>query len=86
MRFHLKAGAMSEEMSADVLELTAKIVAAHIRRNKVETGGLPALILAVYRSLATAGEAQAPTVPQEPAVPVKRSVFPDHIVCLEDGA
>ena len=77
---------MSDEVFPDVLGLTAKIVSAHIGKNKVETGGLPALIQAVYRSLATAAEAEVPTVAQEPAVPVKRSVFPDYIVCLEDGA
>ncbi|MBV8912951.1 MAG: MucR family transcriptional regulator, partial [Acetobacteraceae bacterium] len=45
------------------------------------------LIQSVYRSLSTAGDAEvAPTTPaQVPAVPVKRSVFPDYIVCLEDG-
>jgi predicted transcriptional regulator len=44
------------------------------------------LIQSVYRSLSTAGEAEAAPAPaQSPAVPIKKSVFPDYIVCLEDG-
>jgi predicted transcriptional regulator len=68
-----------------VLGLTAQIVSAHVSNNSVTPDALPALIQDVYRTLAGVGkEPLAPEKPQ-PAVPVKRSVFPDHIVCLEDG-
>lgn len=71
--------------NSDVLGLTAQIVSAHVSNNAVTADALPALIQDVYRTLANVGrEPAAPDRPQ-PAVPVKRSVFPDHIVCLEDG-
>ena len=70
---------------SDVLGLTAQIVSAHVSNNPVAPDALPALIQDVYRTLAGVGkEPSQPDKPQ-PAVPVKRSVFPDHIVCLEDG-
>lgn len=71
--------------NADVLGLTAQIVSAHVSNNTVAPEALPALIQDVYRTLAGVGkDAQPPARPQ-PAVPVKRSVFADYIVCLEDG-
>ena len=77
---------MSDEVAAGILSLTAQIVSAHVSKNRVETETLPSLIQAVYRSLSTAGDAEAAPAPaQTPAVPIKKSVFPDHIVCLEDG-
>ena len=77
---------MSDQPAPDVLELTAKIVSAHVSKNQIGVDALPGLIQAVYRSLSTAGEAEpAPAPPQAPAVPIKKSVFPDYIICLEDG-
>ena len=71
--------------TTDLLELTAQIVSAHASNNSVAPDALPGLIQDVYRTLAGMGkEAVAPDKPQ-PAVPVKKSVFPDHIICLEDG-
>ncbi|MBV9782501.1 MAG: MucR family transcriptional regulator [Acidisphaera sp.] len=70
---------------SDVLGLTAQIVSAHVSNNSVTMDALPLLIQDVYRTLAGVGkEPMQPEKPQ-PAVPVKKSVFPDHIVCLEDG-
>src|SRR5579871_4347171 len=70
---------------SDVLGLTAQIVSAHVSNNSVTPDALPGLIQDVYRTLAGVGrEPAAPERPQ-PAVPVKKSVFPDHIICLEDG-
>jgi predicted transcriptional regulator len=72
-------------LQSDVLGLTAQIVSAHVSNNSVTPDALPALIQDVYRTLAGVGrEPPQPDKPQ-PAVPVKKSVFPDHIVCLEDG-
>ncbi len=77
---------MSDQTGSSILGLTATIVSAHIANNRVDTGALPALIQAVYRSLSTTGEVEvAPAAPLTPAVPIKKSVFPDYIVCLEDG-
>jgi predicted transcriptional regulator len=72
-------------VSANVLGLTAQIVSAHVSNNSVSPDALPSLIQEVYKTLAGVGkEPAAPDRPQ-PAVPVKKSVFPDHIICLEDG-
>src|SRR3954469_6179531 len=68
------------------MRLTAQIVSAHVSKNQVGTDALPSLIQSVYRSLSKAGEAEAAPGPaQAPAVPINKSVFPDYIVCLEDG-
>jgi predicted transcriptional regulator len=71
--------------TADVLALTAQIVSAHVSKNNVMPDALPALIQDVYRTLSTVGREPAQADKPQPAVPVKKSIFPDHIVCLEDG-
>lgn len=66
--------------------LTSQIVAAYVAHNKTASDALPPLIQSVHRALAAAGETPTSVAEkQQPAVPVRRSVFPDHIVCLEDG-
>jgi len=77
---------MSESGMPDtVLRLTAQIVAAHIEHNSVQAEALPNLIEKVYQTLRDVG--QAPIEPSRPvpAVPIKQSVKPDYIICLEDG-
>ena len=74
--------------SPDVLGLTARIVAAHVSHNTVEPEALSSLIHSVYATLSGIGQgapAPAPADKPQPAVPIKKSVFADHIVCLEDG-
>jgi predicted transcriptional regulator len=71
--------------TADVLGLTAQIVSAHLSKNNVAPDALPALIQDVYRTLANVGREPAQADKPQPAVPVKKSIFPDHIICLEDG-
>ena len=70
-----------------MLALTTRIVSAYIGKNPMPGSELPALIDRVFQSLAglTIGSAAAPETRPEPAVPVKKSVFANHIVCLEDG-
>jgi predicted transcriptional regulator len=67
-----------------VLGLTAQIVSAHVSHNVVTPDTLPALIQSVYRILTKAKIAAAEPEKPQPAVPAKRSVFPDYIICLED--
>jgi predicted transcriptional regulator len=69
------------------LELTANIVSAYVSNNSVPSADISALIGQVYSALkrVSGGQAAAPAEPLKPAVPVKRSVTPDYIVCLEDG-
>ena len=77
---------MSEQTdSADVLGLTAQIVSAHVSNNAIGAEALPSLIQDVYRTLAGVGKEQVLPDKQLPAVPIKKSVFPDYIICLEDG-
>jgi predicted transcriptional regulator len=70
----------------DVLTLTTQIVAAHVGRNQLPFSELPKLIGEVFRSLNALGPAST-TEPErpEPAVPIKKSVTADYIICLEDG-
>jgi predicted transcriptional regulator len=70
----------------EIVRLTASIVSAHIAHNNVSADQLSALIRDVHQALATLGQAPAETAKAEPAVDVKKSVFPDRIVCLECGA
>ncbi len=72
--------------SNEILALTTNIVAAHVSNNSVAVADLPRLIREVHDSLTSVGagggrEPERPT----PVVPIKKSVTPDHIVCLEDG-
>jgi predicted transcriptional regulator len=77
----------TEDQNKKLLELTAQIVSAHVAKNQMAAQGLPALIDQVYTALKTAGTEPAPVVAEKqlPFVPAKRSVFPDYIICLEDG-
>jgi predicted transcriptional regulator len=74
------------DMSETLITLTSDIVAAHVSNNSVSVGDLPVLISNVYNALSALGQA-APEAeaPPEPAVSIRSSVKPDHIVCLEDG-
>jgi len=71
------------EQSAELVELTAKIVEAHVLNNEIAVADLPDLIATVHEALAAVGEGRA--AKSEPAVSIKKSVRPDYIVCLEDG-
>ena len=72
------------EGSGSLLSLSAQIVAAHVSANSVTPDQLPKLISDVHHALATAAKVAAETKAQ-PAVPVRKSVFHNHIVCLDCG-
>ena len=79
---------MAEEQVVDdtLLTLTADIVAAHVSNNSVAVNDLPNLIQNVHSALA--GISTSPAAPEakpEPKVPIRSSIKPDFIVCLEDG-
>jgi predicted transcriptional regulator len=79
---------MSDSTSgSNYIELTAEIVSAYVSNNSVSAADLPALINQVHSALArvSSGHAETPSEPLKPAISVKRSITPDHIVCLEDG-
>ncbi len=75
---------MPDKPSTEFLELTTKIVVAHVSHNAMPAVDLPRLIATVHETLATLGPEEAAPRP-EPAVPIKQSVKPDYIVCLDDG-
>ncbi|MGH6854449.1 MAG: MucR family transcriptional regulator [Aestuariivirga sp.] len=69
-------------------ELAAEIVSAYVGNNPVPRGELPKLIGEVYHALAaTVGGGNPKDAPQDPqpAVNVRKSITPDHLICLEDG-
>jgi len=77
---------MSEKPNQnELLELTTEIVSAHVGNNNVALGDLPTIIQDVYKTLSTLGATPAAPERPRPAVPMKKSVFPDYIICLEDG-
>lgn len=77
---------MAEPPANDnVLGLTVQIVSAHVAHNSVSSEAMPSLIQEVYKTLAGVGKEPAEPEKPQPAVPIKRSVFADYIICLEDG-
>ena len=69
-----------------LITLTADIVAAHVSNNSVAVNDLPQLIANVHGALSgLGGPGSAPEVRPEPKVPIRSSIKPDYIVCLEDG-
>ena len=78
---------LDESPETQLISLTADIVSAHVSNNSVAVNDLPTLIQNVHKALSglsmTAPEPEAKK--QEPVVPIRSSVKPDYIVCLEDG-
>ena len=76
----------NETTEDTLLTLTADIVAAHVSNNSVAVNDLPSLIQNVHMALSDiSGRSSAPEPRPEPKVPIRSSVKPDFIVCLEDG-
>src|SRR5437764_15405750 len=77
----------SDAREQAVLFFVSEIVAAYVRNNSIPVANFPNMIQSVHRTLrglTDASKGDRPTA-QKPQVPVKKSVTPDHIVCLEDG-
>jgi len=73
--------------STDLIDLTADIVSAYVSNNSISAHDLPGLISEVFQALSrtNGGVVEAEPEPLKPAVNPKKSVFPDYIICLEDG-
>jgi predicted transcriptional regulator len=86
-RFMLGVKNMDNQGNDDTLiTLTADIVAAHVSNNSVAVNDLPQLIQNVHGALSLlSGPGSAAEAKPEPKVPIRSSVKPDYIVCLEDG-
>jgi predicted transcriptional regulator len=69
------------------IELTANIVSAYVSNNPVPAADIPTLINQIHSALmqVSAGRADVAAEPLRPAVSIKKSMTPDHLVCLEDG-
>lgn len=70
---------------AVVLELTTEIVASYVSNNTVEASDLPSVIQNIHKTLQSLGTQAAKAERPKPAVPIKKSITPDYVVCLEDG-
>lgn len=81
----MEQATVADKSSTGVLALAAQLVSAYIGTHQIQVAALPELIQSVYRSLAMAGMAEPTPAPPTPAVPIRKSVFPAYIVCLEDG-
>jgi predicted transcriptional regulator len=80
-------GIENQDTSA-LTELTAEVVAAYVANNRIPATEIPDVIASVYATLAGLGREIAADVgeaPLVPAVPIKKSITPDYIICLDDG-
>jgi predicted transcriptional regulator len=82
------AEAAAPKMADDeLLRMTTEVVAAYVSNNTLATGQLGDVIHAVYNSLRALDGQVVEAVPEvlKPAVPIRKSITPDYLVCLEDG-
>ena len=82
----------NEKINADILgndrllALSVQIISSYVGHNTVAAADLPVLMGTIYQNLARlSGGSPAPEARPEPAVPVRKSILPEHIICLEDG-
>ncbi|WP_312599521.1 MucR family transcriptional regulator [Brevundimonas sp.] len=75
------------EDKPELLEMTADIVSAYVGNNTVSAETLPSLIASIHAALSgvSNGSVEAEPEPKEPAVPIRKSIAPDFLICLEDG-
>ena len=78
---------MSEEVSrGELLSLTTEVVASYVSNNSIPSEELPVIIDRVFKSLSNVSSQGGATADRpQPAVPIKRSITDDFLICLEDG-
>lgn len=78
---------MDEQLSPNLVELSAEIAVSYLSANSLPIEELPVLLSSIFHSViqAASNNAREPAVRSEPAVPIKKSVTQEYIVCLEDG-
>jgi predicted transcriptional regulator len=78
---------MTDSSDTRLIEMTTEIVSAYVSGNELSADALPGLISTVFGALRSTGNTEPPVVVREqiPAVSAKKSIFPDYIICLEDG-
>ena len=88
-------GAAEDMARQDLVTLTARVAAAYLGANPISKAEIPGVINTVHQALSALNGGEMPigrtsammadVLPRKAAVPVKRSIHPDYIVCLEDG-
>ena len=78
---------MSDVAGKNFIDLTANIVSAYVSNNPTPASDIPALIGQIHAALlrVSGGRTELPLEPAKPAVPVKKSMTADYLICLEDG-
>lgn len=76
---------MTAEHSTDLLDATVRLASAYLGRNAVPVNQLSQLVGGIHEALVDLGRAEPEPEPLKPAVPIKKSITPDYLVCLEDG-
>ena len=81
----MKHGTGIDAPRAELIALAGGITAAYLRGNPLPTADIPGVISTVFGSLLQLGRPEPQVDPQRPAVPIRKSVTAEYIVCLEDG-
>jgi predicted transcriptional regulator len=78
---------MNDTTGKNFIDLTANIVSAYVSNNPTPASDIPALISQIHAALlrVSTGRTELPLEPAKPAVPVKKSMTADYLICLEDG-
>jgi predicted transcriptional regulator len=78
---------MNDTTGKNFIDLTANIVSAYVSNNPTPASDIPALIGQIHAALlrVSTGRTELPLEPAKPAVPVKKSMTADYLICLEDG-
>jgi len=74
--------------SDELMRSACRIIAAYVSKNPISASEVPEMIKSIYGTLSGltgSGPGEAPPNNQKPAVPIKKSITPDFIICLEDG-
>lgn len=84
---NLAAAAIADARGSQLIELSADIVSAYVSHNALSASDIPKLIATVHATLSGLGGAPEPeaVVELRPAVPIKKSITPEYLICLEDG-
>jgi len=70
---------------ADIMECASDIVSAYVSNNPIQSAELPELIREIHSTLKTLGSSHGVSATPEPAIPIKKSITDDFLICLEDG-
>ncbi len=77
---------MDDNEKSGLIELTADIASAYVSNNSVAASDLPSIIQSIFKALTVVdGPVEVPEAPKTPAVPIKKSMTDDFLICLEDG-